>query len=114
MKIWLADLTYTQQSISSDVVPAAIGMIAEYTEKTLGNKVKKIEIFKYPEELSKRLKDDKPDIFGVSNYIWNANLSYLFCKKIKRMYPKTITVMGGQNFPTNQEEQKLLELTQKA
>ena len=107
MKIWLADLTYTQQSISSDVVPAAIGMIAEYTEKILGNKVKKIEIFKYPEELSKRLKDDKPDIFGVSNYIWNANLSYLFCEQIKRMYPKTITVMGGPNFPTNHEEQKL-------
>ena len=33
MKIWLADLTYTQQSIASDVVPAAIGMIAEYAEK---------------------------------------------------------------------------------
>ena len=27
MKIWLADLTYTQQSIASDVVPAAIGSV---------------------------------------------------------------------------------------
>ena len=35
MKIWLADLTYTQQSIASDVVPAGIGMIAEYTEKKI-------------------------------------------------------------------------------
>jgi vacuolar-type H+-ATPase subunit C/Vma6 len=35
MKVWLADLTYTQQSIASDVVPAAIGMIAEYLESQI-------------------------------------------------------------------------------
>ncbi len=33
MKVWISDLTYTQQSIASDTVPAAIGMIAEYLEK---------------------------------------------------------------------------------
>ena len=32
MKIWLSD-PYTQQTISSDIIPAAIGMIAEYLEK---------------------------------------------------------------------------------
>ena len=90
MKIWLADLTYTQQSISSDVVPAAVGMIAEYTEKMLGNKISKIKIFKYPEELSKRLKEEKPDIFGVSNYIWNSNLSYLFSEQIKKSILKQL------------------------
>ena len=37
MKIWLADLTYTQQSIASDFVPAAIGMISEYLEKKMPN-----------------------------------------------------------------------------
>ena len=35
MKVWLCDLTYTQQSIASDTVPAAIGMIAEYLEKKI-------------------------------------------------------------------------------
>ena len=35
MKVWLADLTYAQQSIASDFVPAAIGMIAEYLEKKI-------------------------------------------------------------------------------
>ena len=106
MKIWLADLTYTQQTISSDVVPAAIGMIAEYTESILKDKIEKIEIFKYPEELVSRLQNQKPDVFAVSNYIWNSNLSYLFCKRIKEIYPKTIIVMGGPNFPTIEVEQK--------
>ena len=52
MKIWLTDLTYNQKTISSDLVPAAIGMIAEYTEFYLENK---IDIFKYSEFTSKKL-----------------------------------------------------------
>jgi hypothetical protein len=32
MEIWLADLTYDQQSLASDVVPAAIGGLAELIE----------------------------------------------------------------------------------
>ena len=107
MKIWLSDLTYTQQTISSDVVPAAIGMLAEYIEKELGSKKVDIKLFKYPEDLIQELhKNEIPDLFGVSNYIWNHNLSSLFTKIIKDNYPKTITVMGGPNFPTNENEQK--------
>ena len=86
MKIWLTDLTYTQQTISSDVVPAAIGMIAEYSEKYLREKIQKIDLFKYPEDLVEKLNISKPDIFAVSNYIWNSNLSYLFCKRIKEIF----------------------------
>lgn len=52
MKIWLTDLTYNQQTFSSDLLPAAIGMIAEYTESYLKTK---IDIFKYSEFTSKNL-----------------------------------------------------------
>ena len=52
MKIWLTYLTYNEQTISSDVVPAAIGMIAEYKESYLKDK---IDIFKYSEFTSKNL-----------------------------------------------------------
>ena len=39
MKIWLSDLTYTQQTISSDVVPVlTIGMLAEYLEASIDSK----------------------------------------------------------------------------
>ena len=107
MKIWLSDLTYTQQTISSDVVPAAIGMLAEYLEKEIGKKKIDIKLFKYPEDLIDSLeKNEVPDLFGTSNYIWNHNLSSLFMKIIKSKFPETITVMGGPNFPTNKDEQK--------
>ena len=104
MKIFLADLTYTQQSIASDVVPAGIGMIAEYTEKKIPN-LEKIKLFKFPEDLSLALKDQKPDIIGFSNYIWNSSLTDVYLKTIKEICPNTITVAGGPNFPTDLKEQ---------
>ena len=50
MKVWLADLTYTQQTIASDFVPAAIGMISEYLESKIPS-IPKTRLFKFPEYL---------------------------------------------------------------
>ena len=69
---------------------------------------KKTSRYKYPEDLINDLeKKGPPDIYGSSNYIWNHQISSLFCKVIKEKYPKTQIVMGGPNFPTNKEEQHL-------
>ena len=96
MKIWLSDLTYTQQTISSDVVPAAIGMLAEYLEKQIETPELDIKLFKYPEDLIKEIElGQSPDLFGASNYIWNHNLSSLFCKILKKINSKTIIVVNN-------------------
>ena len=104
MKVWLSDLTYTQQSIASDTVPAAIGMIAEYLEKKLPQ-IPKTKLFKFPEDLSAELKKDQPDIMGFSSYMWNTSLSDIFMKRIKETFPNVITVSGGPNFPSDEVEQ---------
>ena len=105
MKIWLADLTYTQQSIASDVVPAGIGMIAEYTEKKIPN-IEKIKLFKFPEVLSENHNLYTPDLVGFSNYVWNSSLTDIYLKRIKEANPSIFTVVGGPNFPTDKNEQK--------
>ena len=105
MKIWLADLTYTQQSIASDVVPAGIGMIAEYAEKKIPN-LDRIKLFKFPENLSEELSKSTPDLIGFSNYIWNSSLTDAFIHRIKEERPDLPTVVGGPNFPTDKDEQK--------
>lgn len=105
MKIWLADLTYTQQSIASDIVPAAVAMIAEYVESNLSGSA--FEIFKYPEDLSAAFETaDAPDVIGFSNYVWNYRLSSAFAATIKAVRPATITVMGGPNMPIDPVEQE--------
>ena len=96
MKLWLADLTHTQQILNSDVMPAAIGSIAAYVQQELGITAR---LFKYPEKLAAALETDMPDLIGFSNYIWNFRLSYAFAEQIKEIAPSTIVVFGGPNFP---------------
>ncbi|MBT4488289.1 MAG: hypothetical protein HOH61_22795 [Rhodospirillaceae bacterium] len=103
--VWLADLTYTQQTIAADVIPTAIGGIATYAESKL-SLTTPIKIFKYPEALQDALNaGERPDVIGFSNYVWNGDLAYAFAQAIKKHYPDTIIVFGGPNYPTDGEEQ---------
>jgi radical SAM superfamily enzyme YgiQ (UPF0313 family) len=107
IKIWLVDPTYTQQQISSESMPSAIGGIATFTEENLDLN-HEIRLFKYPEKLAEALeKDGIPDIIGFSNYMWNFELSLALAKRVKEYANDTIIVMGGPNYPvvlTEQEE----------
>lgn len=101
MKIFLADLTYTQATLASDVVPAAIGGLAELLERECAVEV---EIFKLPEILLSRLEQEQPNVLGLSNYIWNSTLSSKVAKIVKKYFPKIITVTGGPNIPSERDE----------
>ena len=104
--IWLADLTYTQQQISSESMPYAIAGIATFAEKNL-NLDHPIKLFKYPENFIDTIKENGvPEIIGFSNYMWNKELSLSFARRIKELSPDTIIVMGGPNYPVNENEQK--------
>src|SRR5262249_36921600 len=104
--VYLCDLTYTQQTIASDVIPAAIGCIASYAEQALGARVR-IELFKLPETLIEALeKGERPRAIGFSNYCWNEDLGTQFAKVIKSKYPDIVTIFGGPNYPTMSLEQE--------
>ena len=106
VKIWLADLTHTNEKIISDNIPYGIGCVASFAEKILEFK-NPIKLFKYPNTLNEALKnDDVPNIIGFSNYVWNCELSLVFAKKIKEQYPEIIIVFGGPNYPLTKSEQK--------
>lgn len=105
MKIWLADLTHTGQTIASDTVPAAIGMIGEFVRSQWSGSVD-IRLFKFPDDLGRAFDEDCPDVIGFGNYVWNARLALAAARVIKDKHPHVITVMGGPNFPTVSEEQE--------
>lgn len=105
IELWLCDLTYTQQTISSDVMPAAVGHIAMYAKEQIGHHTN-VRLFKFPESLVGALEHDTiPDVVGFSNYIWNRDLSSEFARIIKKHHPKVVTVFGGPNYPTKADEQ---------
>jgi len=106
VKIWLVDPTYTQQQISSEAMPNAIGGIATFTEHNLKLK-NEIRLFKYPEKLAFALENDGiPHIIGFSNYMWNSELSLALARRIKEYSTDTIIVMGGPNYPVTKGEQE--------
>jgi radical SAM superfamily enzyme YgiQ (UPF0313 family) len=105
-QIWISDLTYTQQSRSSDVMPAAIGCLATYATKHL-DPAPDFRLFKLPEKLIEAIESDgPPDIIGFSNYVWNGSLSLNFMATVKRLFPKVITVAGGPNYPLDASGQE--------
>lgn len=105
-EIWLADLTYTQQTVAADVIPNAIGGIATFTEAN-NDIPAPIRLFKYPEKLIAAFEQGpKPRLVGFSNYVWNFSLSYAFASVIKKIAPTTVIVFGGPNYPTTPAEQQ--------
>lgn len=105
LNVWIADLTYTQQTIAADVMPNAIGGIATFCDSILDLQ-QPIRLFKYPEKLIKALETDGiPDVIGFSNYVWNSQLAYGISKVLKTLKKKPIIIFGGPDFPVDHENQ---------
>jgi len=101
--IYLADPVHNY-ILSRDIwtIPLNVLTIASYTMAKFKNNVE-IKIFKFPDEFFNAMKKELPDIVGVSNYIWNYELSktlLLFSKKQNR---KIVTVMGGPNITQSKD-----------
>lgn len=96
VKIYLGDLVHNYLGGGSYMFPLNIGFVASYAKKLFGDALH-IELFKYPDRLIERLKEETPDILGLSDYSWNANLNYEVSKLAKGLNPRTLVVCGGPN-----------------
>lgn len=105
IKIAFADLTYTNQGVSSNSFPYGISLVASYAKRIFKDEIE-IEIFKYPEDLKNHVEKESPRIVCFSNFSWTLDISHEFAKKIKEHFPDTIIVFGGPNYPLEIEEQK--------
>lgn len=103
VRIFLADLGHTYFNISPATLPIGISYIKAMLQQKFNNNVN-ISIFRYPEALLKRLKEERPDIVGFGIYAWNENLSLRFADIIRKMYPDTLLVAGGLNIPGDAEK----------
>ena len=104
LKIYLADLIYDTIKTNYSV-PLNIAYLAAYLEKRFSNQIK-ITLFKFPSVLEATLRDNPPDILGLSHYSWNSRLNMVFLNMFKRLNHRGVTVMGGPNIRTNPEDLK--------
>ena len=105
VKVSFSDLTHAGKVVATDTFPLGSCMIAANAQKILGNEID-FEVFRYPADFSTYLKKNIPDLACFSAFSWNICLSHEYARKIKKAFPKTITIFGGPEFPSKYEEQK--------
>jgi hypothetical protein len=95
--VYLADPIHNYISGRDNwMIPLNALLISAYTGKILGEQVD-IRVFKFPDQALEAIKAEPPDVIGVSNYLWNAELSKLILRFAKERRADTVTVMGGPN-----------------
>lgn len=105
LKVWLCDLTYTQQAVSAETMPQAVAGLATHAATDMEFEHAP-RIFKFPEDLATALETEgPPDVIGFSHYIWNAHLSTAFARLIKKRFPRIVVVMGGPHYPLLRADQ---------
>ena len=102
LRIYLVDPVH-QFIESSDIwtIPLNVLTIASYAKAAFGNQVD-IRVFKFPDQAFKAIKEMPPDIIGVSNYIWNCELSKKILCFAKEQQANTVSLMGGPNITQTQ------------
>ena len=100
LKVLLGDLRHHTVGVHSTYVPVGIGYIATYFEKILAPQSFEIKILTHPDEALDLIDQWKPDILGLSSYVWNSNLSNRVCEYAKEKNENILTILGGPEFPS--------------
>jgi radical SAM superfamily enzyme YgiQ (UPF0313 family) len=110
LKVLLGDLRHHTVGVHSTYVPVGVGYIAAYFEKILSPQAFEIKILTHPDEALDLIDEWKPDILGLSSYIWNSNLSNRVCEYAKEKNENIITILGGPEFPSGTGAHKFSEI----
>lgn len=94
MKIALLDLVHTTCGTHSNTVPLGIGLIGVYVKKNISSSVE-VKLFKEANKILSELRFWIPDIIGISQYTWGAELNLYAASLIKQRNPKCLIVAGG-------------------
>ncbi len=107
LKILLGDPRHSTVGAHSYFVPIGIGYIGSNLLKKFENYKIELKLCVDPEEIFSLLDDWKPDIIGISNYIWNSHISKFICEYAKKINKNTLCVLGGPEFPAGTGARKI-------
>jgi len=107
LKILLGDPRHNTVGAHSYFVPIGIGYIGSNLLKKFGKENIELRLSVNPEEIFNSLDEWKPDIIGISNYIWNSEISRFICEYAKKKNPNTLCILGGPEFPAGTGARKI-------
>ena len=89
LKIIVADPCYDHKGLSTPVIPLGAGLVAAHTKKQFPTF--DVEVFKAVTPLIKKIKENPPDIIGLTNYLWNNNLAITVAEIVKKKKQKDLS-----------------------
>jgi radical SAM superfamily enzyme YgiQ (UPF0313 family) len=105
-RVYMADLRHNFGGVlSTDCMPLSVGYMKAVIDRDLPGREFDVQIFAYPADLLRAMKEAPPDVLMVSNYVWNERLSAFFLRRAKALNPRALTVMGGPNICVEAERQ---------
>ena len=107
MKILLGDPRHNTVGAHSYFTPIGIGYIGSNILRQFKKDNIELKLCTNPKEIFDLLKNWKPDIVGISNYIWNSYLANLICKQAKKIKSNTLCILGGPEFPAGTGQRKI-------
>ena len=107
IKILLTDPRHSTVGSHSGYVPINIGYIGAFLKKDIKELHIDVKLAVDTEEIFTLLNTWKPDVIGMSNYVWNASLSNTFCKHAKNIKKNTLCILGGPEFPAGTGARKI-------
>ena len=119
LKLLLSDPRHKTVGAHSYFVPIGIGYIGSNLLKKFEGQID-LKLSVDAEETLSILESWKPDVVGVSNYIWNSHLSKFICEHAKNINDNILCILGGPEFPAgtgafkiedNQEDLTLTKCT---
>lgn len=84
-------------------MPIAIGYVASYAKSQMGDSASFV-LHTDPDDMIRALDSEKPEIIGLSNYCWNAELSRAVGTYAKQNIPGSVVIAGGPEFPVETDE----------
>ena len=99
LKVLLGDPRHNTVGAHSYFVPIGIGYIGSNLLKHFKKNNIELKLSVDSEEIFTLLDEWKPDIIGISNYVWNSHLSKFICEYAKKTNPNVLCVLGGPEFP---------------
>lgn len=99
--IFLGDLAHvTPMGYGTETMPYAIACIKSWLHQySTRASAADVRLFKHPQKFIDGFLELRPAIVGLSNYMWNLDLSYEIARAIKARHPDTFVIFGGPNYP---------------
>tara|TARA_Y100000294_G_scaffold177493_1_gene203037 strand:- start:155 stop:2284 length:2130 start_codon:yes stop_codon:yes gene_type:complete len=99
IKVLLADPRHKTVGAHSYITPIGIGYIGSNLLKEFKDYNLDLKLSIDTDEIFDLLEKWKPDVIGISNYVWNQHLSNIICEFAKEKNPNVLSILGGPEFP---------------